>query len=476
MDRNCLGVACRLVHLSWSGCSLDESCLQHWGFWVMDFDSGGLPVLMDLITTKSEEGLRRRNSFRTVSDASTSVVKRRRRCPSMLALNNHKIADDENHLQRSTTPLVDQSSNAITATTPTTPTTVKRSSKYRGVSRHRWTGRYEAHLWDKGSWNPTQKKKGKQVYLGAYDEEESAARAYDLAAIKYWGKSTFTNFPVSEYEKELEIMVNTTKEEYLATLRRRSSGFSRGVSKYRGVARHHHNGRWEARIGRVFGNKYLYLGTYSTQEEAAHAYDIAAIEYRGINAVTNFDLSTYIRWLRSGSDSASGTPSQSQDQPPPPAPSHHVNPLIEEPQFPFASNSLPLGITSQNQELVDTKMLLANPDSNSNSNSNHIDSSPAPSALSLLLRSTMFKELVEKNLIPENEEEVATKEVMKAEGNEFRGMFFNGMCPSKVGIRLELDEEDDEEVDEKDELPLFRSPNQSIWNGSLNMNNKSSRH
>lgn len=27
--------------------------------------------------------------------------------------------------------------------------------------------------------------------------------------------------------------------------------------------RHHHNGRWEARIGRVCGNKYLYLGTYS---------------------------------------------------------------------------------------------------------------------------------------------------------------------------------------------------------------------
>ncbi|TYG36895.1 hypothetical protein ES288_D13G099700v1 [Gossypium darwinii] len=40
--------------------------------------------------------------------------------------------------------------------------TVKRSSRFRGVSRHRWTGRYEAHLWDKLSWNVTQKKKGKQ--------------------------------------------------------------------------------------------------------------------------------------------------------------------------------------------------------------------------------------------------------------------------------------------------------------------------
>ncbi|KAM7274143.1 hypothetical protein ACFE04_028807 [Oxalis oulophora] len=122
--------------------------------------------------------------------------------------------------------------------------------------------------------------------LGAYDQEESAARAYDLAALKiHCFMIKFTQLlQVSDYEKELEIMQIMTKEEYLASLRRRSSGFSRGVSKYRGVARQHHNGRWEARIGRVFGNQYLYIGTYGTQEEAAHAYDIAAIEYRGINA------------------------------------------------------------------------------------------------------------------------------------------------------------------------------------------------
>lgn len=32
--------------------------------------------------------------------------------------------------------------------------------------------------------------------IGAYDDEEAAARAYDLAALKYWGPGTLINFPV----------------------------------------------------------------------------------------------------------------------------------------------------------------------------------------------------------------------------------------------------------------------------------------
>eukprot|EP00257_Ricinus_communis_P025885 XP_025013299.1 LOW QUALITY PROTEIN: AP2-like ethylene-responsive transcription factor At1g16060 [Ricinus communis] len=374
----------------------------------------------------------------------TKCIKRRRRDSSLALLSSND--------QQQQQPHGDQNTTATAA--GATATTVKRSSRFRGVSRHRWTGRYEAHLWDKGSWNPTQRKQRVVNFTGAYDEEESAARAYDLAALKYWGASTFTNFPVADYEKEIDMMKNVTKEEYLATLRRRSSGFSRGVSKYRGVARHHHNGRWEARIGRVFGNKYLYLGTYSTQEEAAHAYDIAAIEYRGINAVTNFDLSTYIRWLRPGSGPSTTEHSKSTLEPfPMPTLSNQINPAEKLIQL-YHSNNNPYMVEDLNTPLKQETFGPISPCTKSSS----------PTALGLLLKSSMFKELVEKNLNPSDDEHEAKLVSEMGKNNEAGQIFYSGMNQSPYTYPANGDALSGLGIESKDDniLPLYNRRGQFL--------------
>ncbi|KIZ04551.1 AP2-like ethylene-responsive transcription factor [Monoraphidium neglectum] len=74
------------------------------------------------------------------------------------------------------------------------------TSSYKGVTRHRRTGRWEAHIWDgaspaAGSDGVAAKPggRGKQLYLGSYDTELDAARVYDRAALAFFKRKAVLN-------------------------------------------------------------------------------------------------------------------------------------------------------------------------------------------------------------------------------------------------------------------------------------------
>lgn len=174
----------------------------------------------------------------------------------------------------------------------------------RGVTRHKRSGRWESHVWHNRA----------QLYVGGWTSERAAARAFDLVCLRTRGAAAVLNFPVVEYAHLIPLLADITNQALVALLRRRSKGWSRGKSRFRGVTQHR-SGRFEARIGSRQSKQAcarppihaasgvpaltlpchtdVYLGLFPSELEAAHAYDIAALDMCGPAALTNFPASSY---------------------------------------------------------------------------------------------------------------------------------------------------------------------------------------
>ncbi|WIA17417.1 hypothetical protein OEZ85_014270 [Tetradesmus obliquus] len=195
----------------------------------------------------------------------------------------------------------------------------KKVSQYKGVSWSHSCAKWVAVIWDRTL--------RKARHLGVFEEEQEAARAYDREVVKLQGaKNTGLNFRDSFqlYQAELSEAAAATEAAATgidiaaaaaaadpgaaSTAAAEAAGAAAAVaaeaaaavakphsSSYRGVSWHERSKRWEARAWG--GGKQHFVGSFTSELDAARAYDKAILKLGGTGPKSasrlNFPLGDY---------------------------------------------------------------------------------------------------------------------------------------------------------------------------------------
>ncbi|KAG1681527.1 hypothetical protein FOA52_014033 [Chlamydomonas sp. UWO 241] len=139
----------------------------------------------------------------------------------------------------------------------------RKSSRYPGVSWHKSGLLWHVKLKDLQS--------KRQQHIGYYASEEDAARAYDFTVVQAHGPGAKRNFPGEDNNKPP------------ATVRQQ-----RKTSRYLGVSLSKNGSSWYVSLQDLQTKRMRHIGSFAPEEDAARAYDYAAVQARGPGAKRNF--------------------------------------------------------------------------------------------------------------------------------------------------------------------------------------------
>jgi hypothetical protein len=140
------------------------------------------------------------------------------------------------------------------------------SSRYLGVSWHKATSSWAVSLTD------PQTKRRQSV--GYFASEEDAARAYDCAAVQAHGPASKRNFPAEAISKPPVTKGDERKQ--------------CNSSRYLGVSWHKATSSWAVSLTDPQTKRRQSVGYFASEEDAARAYDCAAVQVNGPASKRNF--------------------------------------------------------------------------------------------------------------------------------------------------------------------------------------------